>query len=77
MSKIFPTLPGIPLSKEEDENLCLWKHLQNHSRDIVSNAIALVQSEGPAKLFASMNLQNAVKNYLRLGGKPEEIKHFL
>ncbi len=54
-----------------------WKHLQNHSRDIVSNAIAMVTSEGAAKLFASMNLQTAVKSYLRLGGKPEDIKHFL
>lgn len=74
MSKIFTTLRGIPLSKEEDEQLNKWKHLQNHSRDIVSEAIKLVETE---QISVDSKLYKAVKNYLRLGGKLEDIKHFL
>lgn len=74
MSKIFPTLRGIPLSKEEEEQFNRWKYLQKHSRDIVSEAIALVETE---KITSGSKLYQAVKNYLRLGGKLEDIKHFL
>lgn len=76
MSKIAATLPGIPLSAEEDERLNRWKYLQNYSREIMSHAIAMVEAtDGLTKLSAQMQLQSAVKNYLRLGGKAEDIKY--
>ena len=78
MNKIFPTLPGVSLSKEEDERLNRWKYLQNYSRDIVKNAILMVEAEcGLEKLSAQMRLQTAVKDYRRLGGTVDDIKHFL
>jgi hypothetical protein len=74
MSKIFPTLRGTPLSKEEDEYLNRWKHLQKHSRDIVCEAMGLVET---GQVPPDSKLYLAVKNYLRLGGKLEDIKQFL
>lgn len=78
MSKIFDTLPGIPLTEAEDEMFNRWKHLQTHSRTIVREAIAMVQAKNAIEeTLASVELREAVKNYFRLGGKPEDIKHFL
>lgn len=74
MSKIFPTLRGIPLSLEEDERLNRWKYLQMYSRDIVSETINIVET---GQTVISPKLYQAVKNYLRLGGKLEDVKHFL
>lgn len=78
MSKIFATLHGVPLTKVEDEYYNRWKYLQKHSRAIVSEAIAMVEAKDEAqRLLACDELYNAVRNYLRLGGKVEDIKHFL
>ena len=73
MSKIFSSLRGIPLTKEEDELLNRWKYLQKHSRDIVMNAIAMAQGDSDARA----KMLDAVANYLRLGGKAEDIKYYL
>jgi hypothetical protein len=78
MSKIFATLPGSTLTQEEDEVYHLWWHLQKHSRAIVYEAIALVRAKDETeRTEANNNLHEAVANYTRLGGKIEDIKHFL
>jgi hypothetical protein len=78
MSKIFVGVHGSPLSTEEDEKLNRWKHLQNHSREIVRNAISMVEAtDGLTKLSAQLKLQAAVKDYIRLGGPVDDVKYFL
>jgi len=74
MSKIHATLHGTPITQQEDEHLNRWKYLQNYSREIVKHAIEMVQTTGLAKLSAEMKLQAAVKDFTRLGGKPEDLK---
>jgi hypothetical protein len=67
-------LRGIPLSLEEDERLNRWKYLQKYSCDIVSESINIVET---GQTVISSKLYQAVKNYLRLGGKLEDMKQFL
>ena len=74
MSKYFATIPGVPVTQAEDECLHRWKYLQKYSRDIVSNAITMVTAkDGLTKLSAQLQLQAAVENFTRLGGKVEDI----
>lgn len=79
MSKVFPGVPGIPLTNEEDENYNRWKHLQKHSRAIMKCAFLIDEAgeDAPRRDAAIARMLNAVQNYKRLGGKVEDVKHFL